>query len=446
MASQGLGIIDQGPNHGGTTFAVLRFPFCLRIWRLGGWSRSLWRLVQGIAPELVGVVAPAVDAVAKDHIAVHIVVHAVPPVRPVQCLERLQIGGTVAGLQSSRPAPLVEVLPAPGRVLHQQRLCQANPAVQAVLRDDHLEIAVVGLEVFQVVMLKAADIVLQVVGQQIAVVMQTPGAYVVWVRRRFVVRLEVLVQQQDMLGPGTVLRVVGVGLAQHGLDTVIHGIFFQFLFPKIGGGSGIGEGKQATAVDEIARSRWFYQSHALHFVPAEQFQFSRGGAQHFVDHDPVVHAVGQICLEAVQFRPRRQYQVVVELGCLFGSGHDLGLHPIIGKVDSSDHLGVLNLSVLFEKLDRRGGANVDVGLETGRGHAEQVIETVEFRFAASGFQEQSLPIRKILVHVNQHKADRRLPSLQVCFHGIGEILQQMGSKQRSHGVPPGKSKLCTVPK
>ena len=71
-------------------------------------------------------------------------------------------------------------------------------------------------------MLKAADVVLQVVGQQIAVVIHPLRAIVVFVSRRFVVRLEVLVQQQDMLGSGTVIMVVGVGLLQHGLDTVIH--------------------------------------------------------------------------------------------------------------------------------------------------------------------------------------------------------------------------------
>ncbi len=91
-------------------------------------------------------------------------------------------------------------------------------------------------------------------------------------------------------------------------------------------------------------------------------------------------------------------------------------HPIIGKVDSSDHLGVpklvigiLKFGMLVDELDGRGGANVDVGLETGRGHADQVIETAEFRFAASGLQAQSLPIREILVHVDQHKADWWLP-------------------------------------
>ena len=347
---------------------------------------------------------------------------------------------TVAGLAIGRSAPPVEVLPAPGRVLHQQRRGQANPAVQAVLRNDHLEIAVFGLEVFQVVVLEAADVVLQIFGQQIAVGIHTRGACVIRIIRKFfVVRLEILVQQQDMLGTGTVPLVVGVGLLQHGLDTVMYCFsifhFSQRLFPKRsfdGGrgrdrGRGIGEGKQATAVDEIPLCRWFYQFHSLHFVLAEQFQFLVGGAQHFVDHDPVVHALGQICLDDVQFRTRRQHQVVVELGCLFGIGHDLGLHPSIVKEEPSDHLGVLNLSVLFEKLDRRGGANVDMGLETSRVHANQVNETGEFRFAAPGFQGQSLPIREILVYVDQHKADRRLPPLQVRLHGIGEILQQMGT-------------------
>ena len=89
LGPQGFGMGDQVPYHLGATFDVLLFPFLsLVLWLLilRVWSRSLRRLVQGIAPELVGVVvAPAVDAVAKDHIAVH----AVPSVRPVQRLERV---------------------------------------------------------------------------------------------------------------------------------------------------------------------------------------------------------------------------------------------------------------------------------------------------------------------------------------------------------------------
>ena len=305
---------------------------------------SLWRLVQGIAPELViEVVAPTVDAVAKDHIFV-------PSVRPVQCLERLQVTGTVAGLGLGRPAPLVEVLPTPGQV--QLILVQVNPAVQAVLRDDHLEIAEFGLEVFQVMMLKATDVVLQVsVRENLLFVCACP-----FTLDPFPVGLEVLVQQQDMLGPGTVVQIVIVGLLQYGLDTVFFFIFIftfsQTLFPKsCGGGSGIGEGKQATAVDEISRSRWFYQIHPLHFVLAEKYQFIVGGAQYFVDHNPVVHAVGQLCLDVVQFRSRRQNQVMVELGCLFGTSHDLGLHPIIVKEDAPNYFGLLKLAVVLNIFD-----------------------------------------------------------------------------------------------